>query len=427
MSAGNEARMKANDNSILALGAATRIHRLRRTDANNQPSPRPKTAYIVRSLKRPEEVHRLRAIYGPGFYLVATHAEHDQRFRHLVNYFHMTEEQARTLIERDADETGPHGQQVTKTFQLADFFIRVDSDDVMNLEVDRIARIIFSDPFATPSFDEFAMFMAFAGSLRSADLSRQVGAVIARDHQILAHGANDCPSFDGGLYWPRQTKDGLADEVNGRDYMREITDENGNRHRGYDSNAIEQKRIAEKIVEAGKDKGLDEGILRDVLANSPIADITEYGRVVHAEMEALLSCARERIGTRGATLYSTTFPCHNCAKHIVAAGIHRVVYIEPYPKSKALEFHDDSICLGFQKQDKKVHFEPFVGVGPRRFFDLFSYRHGSGRNVQRKTNGLANQFNEKAASLRLQMLPFSYLDLEEIALDRVAQIELNQE
>ena len=205
MSAGNEARMKANDNSILALGAATRIHRLRRTDANNQPSPRPKTAYIVRSLKRPEEVHRLRAIYGPGFYLVATHADHDQRFRHLVNYFHMTEEQARTLIERDADETGPHGQQVTKTFQLADFFIRVDSDDVMNLEVDRIARIIFSDPFATPSFDEFAMFMAFAGSLRSADLSRQVGAVIARDHQILAHGANDCPSFDGGLYWPRQT------------------------------------------------------------------------------------------------------------------------------------------------------------------------------------------------------------------------------
>ncbi|MDN3612645.1 hypothetical protein QWZ16_23945 [Vibrio ostreicida] len=26
------------------------------------------------------------------------------------------------------------------------------------------------------------------------------------------------------------------------------------------------------------------------------------------------------------------FPCHNCAKHIVASGIKRVVYVEPYPK-----------------------------------------------------------------------------------------------
>ena len=44
----------------------------------------------------------------------------------------------------------------------------------------------------------------------------------------------------------------------------------------------------------------------------------------HAEMEALLSCARSGVSTRGATLYSTTFPCHNCAKHIIAAGVARV-------------------------------------------------------------------------------------------------------
>lgn len=39
----------------------------------------------------------------------------------------------------------------------------------------------------------------------------------------------------------------------------------------------------------------------------------------------------------------TTFPCHYCARHIVAAGIYEVQYIEPYPKSKALQLHADAI------------------------------------------------------------------------------------
>ena len=80
-----------------------------------------------------------------------------------------------------------------------------------------------------------------------------------------------------------------------------------------------------------------------ILKDSGLFDITEYGRAVHAEMEALLTCARAGISPRGGTIYSTTFPCHNCAKHIVTSGIERVVFVEPYPKSKALELHDDSI------------------------------------------------------------------------------------
>jgi hypothetical protein len=37
--------------------------------------------------------------------------------------------------------------------------------------------------------------MAFASSLRSADLSRQIGAVIARRNEIIATGANAAPSL----------------------------------------------------------------------------------------------------------------------------------------------------------------------------------------------------------------------------------------
>ena len=106
---------------------------------------------------------------------------------------------------------------------------------------------------------------------------------------------------------------------------------------------------------------------------------------MHAEMEAILSCSRNGLSTVGTTLYCTTFPCHNCAKHIVAAGVDRVVYIEPYPKSKALSFHDDSITTSEEEMwDGLVLFDAFVGIGPRRFFDLFSMQLGSSYPLIRK-------------------------------------------
>lgn len=62
----------------------------------------------------------------------------------------------------------------------------------------------------------------------------------------------------------------------------------------------------------------------------------------------------ERVqAAREATLYSTTYPCHGCAKHIVAAGISEVVYYEPYPKSRALALHDDSI-----QEDTRAEYTP---------------------------------------------------------------------
>jgi hypothetical protein len=101
---------------------------------------------------------------------------------------------------------------------------------------------------------------------------------------------------------------------------------------------------------------------------------------------------------------------------VVAAGITRVVYIEPYPKSKASEFHSDSISLGFSDKNNTVHFEPFVGVGPRRFFDLFSMQLGSGYSLQRKdSEGQMLDWKPEGSKLRIQMLPCSYVELEILA------------
>jgi deoxycytidylate deaminase len=171
-------------------------------------------------------------------------------------------------------------------------------------------------------------------------------------------------------------------------------------------------------------------VAKSLLKGSPLFDITEYGRSVHAEMEALLSCARTGASPRQGTLYTTTFPCHNCARHIIAAGIKRVVYVEPYPKSQAGRLHSDAILIEEREDSNaprpgkfKVRFEPFVGIGPRRYFDLFSMRLSTGYPVDRKseTDGAVQQWNRGCARLRVPMLPTSYLDRELIAKSEIAK------
>ncbi|WP_341962019.1 anti-phage dCTP deaminase [Pseudomonas sp. RC10] len=399
MAAGNELREKTGDHSVLALGAAAKINQLR---SGNEALRR--KAFIIKSLKHPEEVQRLRKIYSEGFFLLGVHADHGRRSSFLIKEKFMSDDEASRLIEKDADESEPYGQHTRDTYHLSDFFINSDGNtDSLKSQVWRVLDLLFGKPYITPTFDEYAMFMAFSASLRSADLSRQVGAVLTKNLSIVSTGANDVPKAHGGLYWPELdvATHSIVDAKDGRDYMR-----------GEDSNAIQKKAIIDSILASIPAPLKKE--LEPALRSSKIKDITEYGRVVHAEMEALLSSARSGISTTNAELYCTTFPCHNCAKHIVAAGIKRVVYVEPYPKSKALQFHSDSISL--EKGSSTVIFEPFIGVGPRSFFNLFSTNLGSGYPVTRKSaDGLTVDWDESDAKLRTQMLPCSYMERETIA------------
>ncbi|HEX2885642.1 deaminase, partial [Vineibacter terrae] len=102
------------------------------------------------------------------------------------------------------------------------------------------------------------------------------------------------------------------------------------------------------------------------------ANIIEFGRMVHAEMNALMDTARRGVSTDGSWLYCTTFPCHMCARHILSAGVERVIYIEPYPKSLAKELYKDEISVDGDPSSKNaVRFEAFVGVAPRRYIHAF--------------------------------------------------------
>jgi len=411
MNAGDARRKDTGLNSILAYGAAKLI-------SDSRDESKPKRAYIINSLKHPDEVEALRKIYGQGFYLFGIHADKKRRLHYLTNDKNLTDSQAVELTDIDEDEKVKHGQRTRDTFHLADFYINFGkNDDQVKNTIQRFLELIFSHPYKNPTFDEFAMFMAFSSSVRSGDLSRQVGAVIARNDQILSTGANETPKQGGGLYWAKIDKSSgkVIDEQDGKDYTR-----------NEDSNKVEQQEILSEIMRGVKNvTGLsDEQTteIENVLNKSRIKDLTEFGRVVHAEMEAILSCGRAGISTIDGALYCTTFPCHNCAKHIIAAGIERVVYVEPYPKSKALEFHSDSIELRTKletdekSESKHVIFEPFTGVGARRFLDFFSMSLGAGNKLTRKgKDGKTVEWEKGTANVRVALLPESYREIEQDA------------
>lgn len=413
MHAGDQLREKSENNAILAAGVAKNISESR-TPSDS------KRAYVVNSLKHPREVEFLRKVYGDGFYLIGIHADEKRRHQHLTDDKGMTQVQANELIRIDEDESFDHGQKTRDTYHLADFFLNLGSNnDQVKNRLQRFLELIFSHPYKNPTFDEFAMFMAFNSSVRSGDLSRQVGAVISREKQIIATGANDVPKSGGGLYWAEldEATGKVEDNQDGKDYTREV-----------DSNKQAQteiiNEIAKKLLEKGLVDGQQELELHKVLKESKISDLTEFGRVVHAEMDALLSCSRAGIPTTGSTLYCTTFPCHNCAKHIIASGITRVVYVEPYPKSRALDFHSESIQLKSELEEisnntnKLVSFEPFIGVGPRRFLDLFSMSLGSGSKLRRKDKvGKILDWDKSSAPIRTPLISKSYLDIESAAAD----------
>ncbi len=114
------------------------------------------------------------------------------------------------------------------------------------------------------SWDEYFMGIALLSSFRSKDPSTQVGACIVNsDKRILSMGYNGMPRCCSDDDFP------------------------------WDKN----------------DNPLD----------------SKYLYVCHAELNAILNCAFGSV--RGCTVYTTLFPCNECAKAIIQSGIAEVVYM----------------------------------------------------------------------------------------------------
>ena len=421
MDAGNAFRAQADRADAFAFLAASAIRDKRIDFTGDHKKPRASVAYVLRSLKRKEEITKLRQIYGRNFVALAAYSDRRIRIKRLSSMLaaeyaeknsSFFQRKAEDLVDRDRDELSKEfGQNIQAAFPLSDFFVDSDRDDLDN-QIKRIVELLFGHPFHSPSREEFGMFHAYATALSSASLARQVGASICtQEGELMATGCNEVPKAGGGNYWG-------GDKPDARDHQREEK---------VDSNDQEKKNILSDLLARLRDTGFLRGTLkkasRDQLldkalqpergaGNSDLMNITEYGRMVHAEMAALMQASRLGVAVKHSVMYCTTFPCHNCAKHIVAAGVRRLIYIEPYPKSHAFALHEDAISDGEGHSDgQKVVFRPFVGVSPEQYFRLFALGE-----LKRKRQGTSVDWHPAAALLRFPESPMVYILRESAAI-----------
>ncbi len=195
MNAGDELRLRTARGDAPALLAVGEIRELRDAAADNRPC----CAFIVHSLKNPAEVDTLRTIYGPSFLLIAAYAPEDYRLERLAEQIarerherldHNHRRAAEDLMGRDQNDAknkGKLGQNVRDTFPLADLFVDVSDRESARISIRRFVECLFGSPFHTPTQPEYAMFLARAAALRSADLGRQVGAVLATSEGDVSH------------------------------------------------------------------------------------------------------------------------------------------------------------------------------------------------------------------------------------------------
>jgi cytidine deaminase len=124
-------------------------------------------------------------------------------------------------------------------------------------------------------------------------------------------------------------------------------------------------------------------------------DIIGFYRSVHAETAAIIDAARRGVSVKDCTMYVTAFPCHECARHVLASGIKIVRYIEPYPKSLAADQYPDSIeVTSTGASGTKLLFEPFVGIAPWQYMNLFA------KNKRKQKDGTVVKWRASKSKLR---------------------------
>lgn len=390
MTFGNQVRADIDlDGLALVAIGAIQSRRVERHGDSSKPIQR--VAYLVRSLKTPDEVKKLRAVYGGSCFIVAVYASRDiQRdtlSRQIGVSHHAAPDgfhsEASALMKRDESERGVDtGQNLRDTFPLADVFLDASDTQALRRSAQRFVEILFAHPFRTPTQHEIGMFVAHGAALRSASPGRQVGACISTTGgDVVAVGTNEVPKAYGGQYW----EDDVPDQ---RDH-----------HRAHDSTALLTRNILADLIARLRSKGwlqaeiahldlatllarIDEvGMLKkmprgdddpaSLTEKALLRDIIEFMRAVHAEMAAIISAARRGVSVDRCVMYTTAFPCHECARHIVGVGIHQLFFIDPYPKSRVPEMFGDSIVVD-SEVDGKIPFRAFTGIAPRLYAEVFA-------------------------------------------------------
>lgn len=413
---GNDLRQKYN-NQILAELAISDIHSDRAETVGDKhlEDTEYKTrrhCYIIDSLKNTEELKLLRSVYTDNFYQISIFSPLEQRIENLISKG-FSQPEADEIIKKDEYQNIDSGQNVRGTFVESDFFLRSSKEnaELIETKLKRYLHLIFETQIITPTTEETAMFYAKSAASNSSCLSRQVGASITDSNGvILSTGWNDVPKFGGNLYKDDSINDSRCFTL------------------GYCTNSYEKTKLAANIADilleypeinqafSNQENNDNRHELEELIKKSKIKDLIEFSRSVHAEMHAIV-IGSQITGTQmiNGKLFCTTYPCHNCARHIVLSGIKEVYYIEPYVKSLCLTLHEDSMTEA-EEDTSKVKILIFDGVSPRKY-QIFFTNFAERKDSNGKLNKLDLENAKPKSRKSLQALP---------ALERQAILSLKE-
>ncbi|MGA8831919.1 MAG: deaminase, partial [Desulfomonilaceae bacterium] len=377
----NKGEMKTSKHfSILSKESGDLIKALRKQQQRDLDQDS-QTYFMIECFRNPMEIEYLRERYSK-FFLFAIFAGEDERYRRLEKLYGLPPEECKEIDKIDQGGnpgTGPYDQNIKKCVNLAD--IAVNNSKQENGGHPELCQkllgyfaLVKNPGWIKPTDHERNMNLAYSMSLNSTCISRQVGAIIVNnDGYVVGAGWNDTDRHRLGCIYR------LKSDVKNTNNL------------GFPLCSAENDSTFRKLIlDDGKE--LDSSFCyKDEYAklqahlkwsqtkNPPTSTGEELGkfrrslqecRALHAEENAILQVSRTGgVSLRGATLYTTTFPCELCAKKILQMGIKKIVYCEPYPKSVSQDVFFAEVI--FNREFSHIKFIPFEGVKSPGFFRLF--------------------------------------------------------
>jgi hypothetical protein len=149
--AGDEFRELMGRHDALAILGLGEIRRKRIDLSGDENKVVPRCAYIIRSLKTPEEVQTLREVYGNAFLLVGSSAPYELRRKYLASKIASSRHsfqsdqylpRAEELIQRDQEEADEEfGQNLRNAFHLADVFVDCSDNLRLHSSLERVLAL----------------------------------------------------------------------------------------------------------------------------------------------------------------------------------------------------------------------------------------------------------------------------------------------
>jgi len=364
---GNE--LRCENKSFLAKEVLKRIEKVENNIPEEDSNP-----IVIDGIKNSGEVEEFRKY--ANFFLFSIDARVDIRWERVREKYEGNQDSFFADDERDHNENIDYGQQVDKCVYLSDILFNNDSDIKKQL-YDRIKdyiSLIQEQSYMYPMPCESIMTQAYCESLKSSCIKRKVGAVIvSSDGTPLVATFNEVPYPEvscekkHGMCYRDKIKIDLIRKLKncpncGTPIKQDIICPKCN-------NTIQINELTPSCKNCSLDLDIDSFFIcnscKIKIVKKFIGKRMEVCRALHAEEKALLQLGKSgvSINPSSMTLYTTTFPCPQCANKMVGYGIGKIVYVEPYPTKESRDLLVSS--LGEKNIDK------FEGVKARAYFKIY--------------------------------------------------------